>query len=921
MASKTSSPPGLITLLAVLVFILGCSGGVNPTSPDPDLSDRVQTSSAPGNTHLWGIWDVSLDPNTGTAEIVPVRGLEFTANVTQFLQPPIATHHLMGIDISSETEWETGYVKVDVIFTHPFPGLTVYTGFDVRGTCIGNGSIGGLADSEILYAGPEDLHVINPDGHTRWFNPTEFATVETILGFTMGSLGMPTYNWSATLNGYKYYCDILASDEDEVAFFADPGCPNPRGLFSAGNTNRRTYEIQFPTPGGIPAYEFQYAVVASWEMPENEPPEVPDDFPLVANCQEAYVLSAADMSDLFFVDGTTNGGTLGLQVRVFDHQGAVSPSGVAAEINAIHLETPDNLLPVGGLATFDSTALAGALIGEDAISATYLLEVPACTPDHAGTFPVMIVVENIDPSSYDPGFPGFAFPQGALAAYFSTTVAVGSDTPPTVLSIDPVEGYLDESITDVEVTGLNFINGAEVTLIKNDAPGVMIEADNEVVTGGTTITCDLDLDGGAGAEIGVYNVRVTNPGGLFDELADGFEVLEQTWPYWWENHMYNPSHFGYNPTASSPDPTDWQLMYAASTPQRFKNITPIVAGDKIFHMSYTNYYDGAYSARIYCNNLLTGAPIWNGRVNYSVSSPRINACLGYYKDGTDEYIVAATDAIYCFDANSSGTNPPPLWTYDDTSPVDGMYIGTQMTIYNGKVLAKCQNQATLHIVDVVTGTLDYEVPVSAGGEAGIAAANGKAYVICGPYLDCVNISTGVLEWTANLSGSNVLWVTPCLSETRAYIANYTGYLDCVAIADHDGYLEGDLIWSFNYPGSFTAGGCSRYGSDLFLGTVYSGSRVYAITDNGSSANLKWQSSFTGYFDSTTGVITTPSYPNGLVVQIERYTGIIYFIDITNGNTVHTIGTGDLNYFRAGPAFVDEYMITAGGYNLYVYHVP
>ena len=102
------------------------------------------------NTHLWGTWDISFDPDSNTAEVVPVRGSTFTANVTQFLQPPISKSHLMGIEIKPETDWLSGYVAVDVIFTHPFPGLDVYTGFDVKGVCIGNGSISGVDDTDVL---------------------------------------------------------------------------------------------------------------------------------------------------------------------------------------------------------------------------------------------------------------------------------------------------------------------------------------------------------------------------------------------------------------------------------------------------------------------------------------------------------------------------------------------------------------------------------------------------------------------------------------------------------------------------------------------------------------------------------------------------------------------------------------------------
>jgi len=866
------------------------------------------------------MWDVQLDPSTNSAEIVPVRGAEFTANVTQFLQPPIANKHLMGIEINNETDWITGYVNVDVIFTHPFPGLDVYTGFDVRGVCIGNGSISGIADGDIYYAGEEELRILDPDGLTRWFNPTEFSNYETILGFTLGKLGTPVLTFNGTLNGYKYYCDTIDNQDKVEEFFDDPGCQNPRGYFTAGNTIRRTYELQFPAPGGMPDYQFQYAVVASWENPVNDPPEIPDDFELTANCQEAYCLSAADMSDMFYIDPGTAGGTLALEVRIFDHQGFQNSAGWAGEIAAISLESPDGLIPTG-LATFDSVALAGAIVGQDEKSATYYLEVPDVTPPNAGEFNILIEVDNAEPADYDSGFPGFAFPDGPLAAYFMTKVGVGSNVPPTVISIDPVEGNLDQVLTEVEVTGTNFIDGAAVSLIKNDDPSVVIEASNESMVGGTLIVCDLDLSQGAGAEAGIYNVRVTNPGGLFGELADGFEITVSEWPYWWENNMYHSSAIGYNPMAESPDPQDWQLMWSVTAPQTYKNITPLIAENKVFFLSYTSYYDYSLTARVYCYDLTSGAQLWNARVNYSLTTPRINAGFAYYKDGEDEYIVAAVDQIYCFDANSTGTNPPALWTFDDTSPNDANWIGSQMVIDNGKVLAKCRNQASLHILDVTDGTLLHEAAISGGGEAGVSAADGKAYAISGANLNCVDINTGTLDWTTNLGYSCVLWVSPCLDEGRAYVSTQGGHIVCVALTDEGVYSAGDIIWDYNLPTTaFSAGGCSKLGDDIFVSIVYSSNRVYAVTDNGDNASLKWQSAVTGYWDAVPTAITTPSYPNGVVVIPERYSGTIYFLDVATGLNVHTIATGD-STFRAGASFAGEYMVVVGGSNLRVYYEP
>jgi hypothetical protein len=422
----------LITAILLLLIIagIGCSGGsAGPISPDLSIGGKGNQAIA-GNIHLWGIWDVAIDPNTSTVEIAPVRGAEFTCDVNQFLQPPAAAKHLMGIQIDPSTDFATGYVVVDVSLTHPFAGLDAYTGFDVRGVCMGNGSMTGIKDPDIVYAGSQELRVLNADGLTRWFNPVEFTTYGTVFGFTLGKLGTPTSSWNATLNGYKYFCEGLDVGQDPGAFFSLPDCPNPRGYFPAGATLTRRYELQFPLVGGTPSYRFQYAVVANWEPPMVSPPtNIPGDFSVSANCNEAYAITTTDQSDMFYVNPSTKGGTLKLMVRVFDHQGAETPAGVASEIQAINLETSEGLIS-GDIATFDKTALNSAMVAQDEKSVTYLLQVDNPVPTGGGDYPVMVGIEDVWPSGYDPAYPGFAFPADVpLTAYFNAIVHVGGEVP------------------------------------------------------------------------------------------------------------------------------------------------------------------------------------------------------------------------------------------------------------------------------------------------------------------------------------------------------------------------------------------------------------------------------------------------------------------------------------------------------------
>lgn len=462
----------LFTLTALVLVLIGCSGG-GSNAVTPDLSgDNLSRHESSSNTMLWGTWDVLLDPVSGTAEILPLRGLELTVNVTQFLQPPSSATHLMGIDIDDlQTDWASGFVVVDVRFTHPFMGIDQYTGFDVKGVCIGDGTIQATTDPAVVWAGPDDLTLLNADGYTRWYNPTEFTSYNSLFGFTLGKLGTPSTNFTATLNGYKYFCDYIDADTVLAEFFADPGCMNPRGFYSAGNTITRTYELQFPVAGGNPIYQFQYAVVASWDEPTVIPPtDIPDDFAISANCHEPYVLSTFDESDMFYTDPGNFGGNLRMYVRVFDHQGAAN-GDVASQVNAIHLETPDGLIISGSMTYTDPSAV---LFSQDAISATFLLETDQVEPSGQGEFPVMVIVESADPATYDQGFT-VDYPDGNLSAFLLSSVSVGaqvqSDAPVAVAEIVTSDPYCPGDPIEFDASGSYDPDGGNIVSYEWDFDG------------------------------------------------------------------------------------------------------------------------------------------------------------------------------------------------------------------------------------------------------------------------------------------------------------------------------------------------------------------------------------------------------------------------------------------------------------------
>ncbi len=527
----------LIASVLIIGIGVGCSGGGGDAlAPDVRRPDSDYYAST-GNTGLWGLWDVSIDAESGDVELVPLRGVEFTCNVVRFLQPPIVPQNLLTFALVSGSDLTTGHIIADVSLRHPFPGLEKFSGFDVRAAVIGDGFINGIADSGILYGGEGSIELKNADGMTRWFNPSEFTSYGTVLGFIEGARGFPGTDYSATLNPYKYYCDTLDPLADINAFFADPACLNPRGLFGVTSTNTRRFDLQFPLDAGSPRYRFQYAVLASWEPPVIVPPEnIPDDFPISANCAEAYAISVTDESDMFYNDPNSKGGTMRLRIRVFDHQ--MQLTSVLDEIRAVHFETPDGLITTGGLASFDQADLAAALVDQDEKSATFLLEVPEVDPPGQGEFPVLVAVESADWDSYFQGIPGFAFPDGALAAYLLTSVSIGpgiqGENPVAIAEVVTPPPYCPDDPIEFDASASYDPDGGSIVNFEWDFDNDGVYGDP--FNGGTEINPTIILTSSGSYTI---DLRVTDDEAATDTLDDPI-VISVGGPTWVDDDAVPP---------------------------------------------------------------------------------------------------------------------------------------------------------------------------------------------------------------------------------------------------------------------------------------------------------------------------------------------------------------------------------------------
>jgi len=301
----------LISALVILTAIIGmgCSGGMSNTPVFP--GDLTSGNSVPGNSShgLWGLWQVTADPDAGTLEISRMRTSEVHVNVIPFLETSAGSK----LSISN-LSFDDLLCDVDVTLTHPFPGMSQYTGFDVAGIFISAAENQiTLMEPELSLAGEGDTRLLNADGYTRWWNPAEFSIPGPgIMRYRDGKLGNPheSANYNCTLNPYKVFGDDLDVESDVL----DLG-PTHRNEFTPGASNTRHYTIDFS--GGV---VFNYAVDANWEEPEGSEPYDIDDFPSSANRAEPWAISVTvDENSLYNNGAGDAGGDFEIVVEFWDH--------------------------------------------------------------------------------------------------------------------------------------------------------------------------------------------------------------------------------------------------------------------------------------------------------------------------------------------------------------------------------------------------------------------------------------------------------------------------------------------------------------------------------------------------------------------------------------------------------------------------
>ena len=412
--------------MIALLILAGCSGGMGDRTAVQPAGDTPRSSTSHG---CWGMWQLNADPAAGTLEIVPLRASEMHLNALVFLEPP----PFVNLTLES-LQFNGNIVEADIGLKHPFLGLNEFTGFDVCGIFISNGSKSGFGDSKLRIATDGDTRLLNPDGYSRWWNPTEFPVNNgTMLGYKDGLLGTPDSkgNFSSTINGYKYFCNQLEPNDD-----LNVVGPLSRGVFSAGSKHIRHYSIDMG-----PGLVFNYAVDACWLFPQGQAPwTVPDDFPPGANRPEAWRIDVNEISNSLYNDGSTSGGELHLGVDVYDW--------FHADLNSVKVESPGN---------FNAVTVTAPTGGGEGYS-TYVVDITSASPAASGPMDILMSV-----ACEQDGFQGFIQGVKTTAYYVHTTEVDNSqECPipvPKAITGSPhiANGSVDTTITCTNLWGTSGI--------------------------------------------------------------------------------------------------------------------------------------------------------------------------------------------------------------------------------------------------------------------------------------------------------------------------------------------------------------------------------------------------------------------------------------------------------------------------------
>ncbi len=803
---------------AVIIWtaMISCSGGGTPVSPTIGGQANSMTPgnvAAQGSSHVcWGYWDVTIDSQAGSVEIIPLRQAAFNANVTMFLQPPPAPINLLKITINPGSDLANGYVDCDITLEHPFKSLPMYRGFDVRGIFMSDGSLPVESVPGLYRATPDEARLLNADGLTRWWNASEFGPEGKIFGFQKGKLGFP-YHPTATLNGYKYFADDL--DATAGVETVDPAT---RGTFATQpGINARNYVIQFAMSGPKPDFHFQYAVDASWDAPNKDyAPQYPiEAFTESAQMREAYHIVLQDTgSTAYYQAPDDKGGELHLAVEVFDWQ--TPESGVSAEISALFLESPLFASPV------DILPIATEMPGSQVTSRVYSVVLDDLVLTHAGAEEVLIAAES-SVGTYEPnldgGAPGFIFPDEPLVAFVLGSVDIlgeAPNNPPVAVTneICPMTGYAPLTVY-LDPTGS----------YDPDEPADYI----------ALFEWDINADGSYeysntdGAVVNHYfpdpgtyyvQLRVTDTFGASDLLDEPLEVELIPELDHWPTGFYDAQNTCYNPNSHVTPPLT--LVYKQTISGTTH--TQLAVGRGKIYMSDPNGYLRVFDAS-------DGAQLWNKDIK-SMGSYWTGVSPALWRD----HVITGGTGIWSFHADCA---------LEDWHVYDSESFDHQGQVIVGDTIYFKGSQDSMVSIGAAGGSENWNTywtdqplfpPVygEVGGQGYIAAPYGYSF-------RCVKASDGSQVWQQSTGGP--VYHNPVVIGDYVYFGYFTLYKRNLATG----------VDAMTYDlGTYQPLGIWLSDTDMFMNVRWydsgSGNSYYKLMSFDFDLNLNWEVPIAGNCD-------------------------------------------------------------------------
>jgi len=861
----------LLPALLLMMMVVSCSGGSSPASPDvtPDLTSdhSSRTVSGGGERINWGMWDIHIDRESGVAEVVPERGPNFMANVVNFLHPPISPVNLLTVQIDGgQSDLVNGYIVCDVTIRHPFPG-TKFAGFDVMGIVLDSyDSTTFESDPDISVSLQPGTLIQNPDGYTRWWNQQEFTTTGTLLGYIEGPLANHTFDAMNTLNGFKYFCDELESEQEFDL------TPELRGFFSSEDpgVNTRRYELQFPTDPNLKFY-FKYAISASWVAPyeDAEAPFVQDDYPISANMAEAYRINVFDNgSTAYFENESTYGGDLDLFVDVWDWQFDGSLSNVQDEYLEITIESPT---------LFPDPIIIDLVDASVDVTNTTKISVPVyiadVTPTDIVNQHLLVTVKSANIDTYEPQIPGltgYDYPSGPLAAYgiFEATItSIGPQNTAPVADASATEPTSGDAPLDV-----------------NFDPSLSYDTD------GTIVLYEWDFDGD-----GTYDWSGPNPDVVMhtyeegthhpvlrvtdnDDATDTDEIEIQAGCYsspGWRTFRHDNMRTGrtstFGPVTNNVKFT-WDECAGSA----------IMSGITIDSQNRALFR--ANDGNVYCVDT-DGMTAWSYYVGgtWDYTTPSI---------GNDEsvYVGGTTGVLYKFDSEG---NYEWEQNYGLGAIGGGIAIQEDDTIVfttHGGWLVKTFPDGSVDWTFSTGSTMPDGPSIGNDGTIYVANHGGRVYAVD---------QDGGQVWMTQV-GYNEMSSTPSLGPNAMYIGDWGGNVYCLEY--DDGGIKWQTFLSSASISSFAAVDCS--------GHIYIGSRddnLYCLDQE--TGDVIWNYLTCGDIGTMSPVLDGNGH-----VYTGSYCGWFYCLDAITGDLVWDYDTGiggSTAMYCKSPALADDGTIITG----------